>query len=82
MRPTFLFDLAWVSLAGLLLTTFSSGLFAQTPAPTEKPSVFRVKYIADTSVYVDAGRNAGLQEGMKLSVIEPPPDNALSLIHI
>jgi hypothetical protein len=78
MRPIFVFDLAWVSLAGLLLTTFSSGLFAQTTAPSEKQSVFRVKYIADTSVYVDAGRNAGLQEGMKLSVIDSPPDNAVT----
>jgi hypothetical protein len=78
MRLTFVFDLAWVALAGLLLCTFSSGLFAQTTAPSEKPSVFRVKYLADASVYVDAGRNAGLQEGMKLSVIEPPPDNAIT----
>ena len=78
MRLSFIFDLAWVSLAGLLLTSFSSSLFAQTAAPSEKPAVFRVKYIADASVYVDAGRNAGLQEGMKLSVIEPPPDNAIT----
>jgi hypothetical protein len=78
MRLAFVFDLAWVALAGLLLCTFSSGLFAQTTAPSEKPSVFRVKYLADASVYVDAGRNAGLQEGMKLSVIEPPPDNAIT----
>jgi hypothetical protein len=78
MRPTFVFDLAWFFLAGLLLTGFSSGLFAQTTAQSEKPSVFRVKYIADTSVYVDAGRNASLQEGMKLSVIEPPPDDAIT----
>lgn len=77
MRPTFVFDLAWISFASLLLTSFSGGLLAQTTVPGEKPSVFRVKYIADTSVYVDAGRNAGLQEGMKLSVIEPPPDNAV-----
>ena len=78
MRPAFVFDLAWISLAGLLLTSFSSALFAQTAAPSEKPSVYRVKYLADSSVYVDAGRNAGLQEGMKLSVIEPPPDNAVT----
>jgi hypothetical protein len=78
MRLNFVFDLAWFYLAGLLLTAFSSSLFAQTTAPSEKPSVFRVKYLADTSVYVDAGRNAGLQEGMKLSVIEPPPDNAIT----
>jgi hypothetical protein len=78
MRLAFDFDLACVALAGLLFCTFSSGVFAQTTAPSEKPSVFRVKYLADASVYVDAGRNAGLQEGMKLSVIEPPPDNAIT----
>ncbi len=49
---------------------------APPPEPNPKPSVFHVKYVADTSVYVDAGRNAGLQEGMKLSVIAPPPDNS------
>jgi hypothetical protein len=78
MRLNFVFDLGWFYLAGLLLTAFSSSLLAQTTAPSEKPSVFRVKYLADTSVYVDAGRNAGLQEGMKLSVIDPPPDNAIT----
>jgi hypothetical protein len=37
-----------------------------------------VKYVSDDSVYVDAGRNANLQEGMKLSLINPPPDGAVS----
>src|SRR5579863_3825172 len=78
MRPALVFDLAWILSAGFLLTTFSSDLLAQTATPREKPSVFRVKYLADSTVYVDAGRNAGLQEGMKLSVIEPPPDNAVT----
>ncbi len=78
MRPTLVLDLAWVCLACLLPTIFPAGLFAQSGEPGKKPSVFRVKYIADTSVYVDAGRNADLQEGMKLSVIEPPPDKAMA----
>ncbi len=78
MRPTIVFDLAWVSFSCLLLSFFSTGVFGQAPAPGEKPSVFRVKYLADNSVYIDAGSNAGLQEGMKLSVIEPPPDNAMT----
>jgi len=44
------------------------------PAPAQKPTVFHIKYISDKTVYIDAGRNADLQEGMKLSVIEPTPD--------
>jgi hypothetical protein len=48
-----------------------------TPKP-EKSSVFRVKYISDTTLYLDAGHNAGLQDGMKLSVVEPPPDGFVS----
>lgn len=57
---------------------FSCSVSAQTadPGSGTKPAVFHVKYISDTSVYVDAGRNAGLQEGMKLTVIDPPPDNS------
>jgi hypothetical protein len=43
-----------------------------------KPSVFRVKYVSEGSVYIDAGRNADLQEGMKLSVIDPPPDGMIN----
>jgi hypothetical protein len=37
-----------------------------------------VKYASDSSLYIDAGRNANLQEGMKLSLINPPPDGAVS----
>jgi hypothetical protein len=40
-----------------------------------KPVVFRIKYVSDNTVYIDGGLNADIQEGMKLSVIEPPPDN-------
>jgi len=47
------------------------------PKP-DKPAVFRVKYISDTTLYIDAGRNAGLQEGMKLSVVNLPPDGVVS----
>ena len=55
------------------------------PAPSNppaqasnKPAVFRIKYVGDSSVYIDAGRNAGLQEGMKLSVVEAPPDGVIA----
>ena len=45
--------------------------------PEEKPAVFRVKYVTGDTVYLAAGRNAGLEEGMKLSAVKPPPDGAL-----
>ena len=66
-----------------LITGFSTGTtYAQVPladqSADQKASVFRVKYVSDDSVYVDAGRNANLQEGMKLSLINPPPDGAIS----
>ena len=45
---------------------------------TKKPTVFRVKYVGDSTVYIEAGRNANLQEGMKLSVVEAPPDGVIA----
>ena len=33
--------------------------------------------MSDGSVYIEAGRNADLQDGMKLSVVEAPPDGAI-----
>ena len=38
-------------------------------AQEEKAAVFPVKYISNDSVYLGAGRNAGIQEGMKVSVV-------------
>jgi len=50
----------------------------QVGAPPQKPSVFRVKYISEGTVYLDAGRNADIQEGMKLAVVNPPPDGVVN----
>ena len=91
MRLSVVFDLA-VALSSCLAVGLFGGLArAQAPVPTqeatqesgaapkaEKPAVFHVKYISDTTLYIDAGHNAGLQEGMKLSVVEPPPDGVVS----
>jgi len=33
-----------------------------------------VKYISETAVYLDAGKNAGLEEGMILHIVPPDPD--------
>jgi hypothetical protein len=46
--------------------------------PEEKPAAFRVKYVTEDTVYVAAGRNAGLQEGMKLSVVKQPADGGIN----
>jgi hypothetical protein len=78
MRPSLRYAAASLSLAALLAGALSSRVSAQAAAERQTPSVFRVKYIADATVYVDAGRNAELQEGMKLSVVAPPPDGAVS----
>src|ERR1700675_2268797 len=69
--PQSVFFLACLTLMLALLAARSS---AQSPSPAAKAAVFRIKYVSDNSVYVDAGRNADLAEGMKLSVIAPPPD--------
>lgn len=45
---------------------------------SKKPTVFRVKYVGDKAVYLEAGRNADLQDGMKLSVVEAPPDGVIA----
>jgi hypothetical protein len=89
MRSSAIFNRAMIITACLAAGLFPRLLGAQTPAsvPTqesappakpEKPAVFRVKYISDTTLYIDAGHNAGLQEGMKLSVVEPPPDGVVN----
>jgi hypothetical protein len=40
---------------------------ASLPSVPSK-SAFNVKYVAEDAVYIDAGKNAGLQEGMELTV--------------
>jgi hypothetical protein len=52
---------------------------AARPSDTrEKPAVFRIKYVTSETVYLAAGRNAGLEEGMKLSAVKAPPDGDIS----
>ena len=74
-------SLAFAVLVCFALTFHISVARAQNPQAeqsTSKPSVFRVKYVSDGSLYIDAGRNANLQEAMKLSLVNPPPDGAVS----
>jgi hypothetical protein len=46
---------------------------ATRPPATEK-DIFHVKYISEGSVYLDAGRNAGLEEGMVLHLVHADPN--------
>src|SRR4051794_10387215 len=55
----------------LLVTAFAG---AQTTS--EVRTVFQVRYVAADSVYLDAGTNAGLSEGMKLTVKQTPEEAA------
>lgn len=81
MRTTEVLELTLILLTSLLIGFFPSVCLAQsanTNAKPAKPSVFHVKYVSEGTLYIDAGRNADLQEGMKLSVINPPPDGFIS----
>ena len=65
----------------LCAVLFVSSLCAQdSPSgqTNSKPAVFRVRYVADGSLYIDAGRNANLEEAMKLSLVNAPPDDVVS----
>jgi hypothetical protein len=59
---------------GPVPTPVPANLSGQT---NKKPTVFRVKYVGDGTAYIEAGRNADLQDGMKLSVVEAPPDGVI-----
>ena len=81
MRTTAVFDLAVPLLVCLIASVLPVLSLAQAPGtnnPAQKTSVFRVTYVSEGTLYVDAGKNADLQEGMKLSVVEPPPDGVAS----
>jgi len=81
MRTAAVFELAAMLLTCLLIGVFPALLKAQSPGEgiqRLRPAVFHVKYVSEGTLYIDAGRNADLQEGMKLSVIEPPPDGMVN----
>ena len=67
------------SIAMALAVIAALGASAETARPqnAEKAAVFHVKYVTGDAVYLAAGRNAGIQEGMKLSVVNSPPDGAV-----
>ncbi len=67
----FVFIFAW--LLGVVFSTTHPAQSAQTQPPVPK-SIFHIKYIAEGTVYLDAGRNAGLDEGMLLHLCHADPN--------
>ena len=81
MRGSAVFCLAVGILTWLMASVFPALAKAQSAAAgtqPQKPTVFHVKYVSEGTLYIDAGKNADLQEGMKLSVIKVPPDGVVS----
>lgn len=65
--------IAILVLAGFLPQAAWAGQYDQKQAQPPK-NIFHVKYISENSVYLDAGKNAGLEEGMILHIVPPDPD--------
>lgn len=74
MIALFARTIALLFFSAAALGLLAHAICAQTP---DKPAVFRVKYVTSDAVYIEAGRNAGIEEGMKLSVVNAPPDGAV-----
>src|ERR1700682_1153552 len=59
-------------LLGVVYPATHAAQSAQTqPAPAK--NIFHIKYISEDGVYLDSGRNAGLQEGMLLHLVHADP---------
>ena len=71
--------LCFVALVACLqFSVGAESISAHNGGPAAKPTVFHVTYVSEGAIYIDAGRNADLQEGMTLSVIALPADGASS----
>jgi hypothetical protein len=47
--------------------------YGPTPAPAPAKNIFQVKYISEGAVYLNGGRNSGLEEGMILHLVHADP---------
>jgi hypothetical protein len=66
-------------LLGVVLSTTRAAQYAQTQtppasAPAPAKNIFHVKYISEGAVYLDAGHNSGLEEGMLLHLVHADPN--------
>ena len=77
--------LSCVLVFGMALLTAQAAQYAQaqdapsyssaTAKPAQPtPNIFHVKYVSEGAVYLDAGRNAGLEEGMILHLVHADPN--------
>ena len=78
------FVLIFALLLGVVASTTPAAQYAQTqsvpapasasaPAPAPAKTIFHVKYISEGTVYLDAGHNSGLEEGMILHLVHADP---------
>jgi hypothetical protein len=76
LRRLFLISVLLLGVSFPAAHAAQAGQTQAATAPTAAPAknIFRIKYIADGTVYLDAGRNAGLQEGMLLHVVHADPN--------
>jgi len=58
---------------GVVLPTTHAAQSGQTEHAPPR-NIFHIKYIADGTIYLDAGRNAGLDEGMLLHLVHADPN--------
>jgi len=64
-----------VLVAGFLAAMTTWCAAAQSTPPQ---NIFHVKYVTEGTVYLDAGRNMGLKEGMELAVVRLSSDSELT----
>jgi hypothetical protein len=68
------FVLVSALLLGVAVSTAQAGQYAQNPsAAAPAKNIFHVKYISEGTVYLDAGHNSGLEEGMILHLVHAGP---------
>ena len=65
-------------LLGIVVEATQVDLYAQSQAvnpaaPAPAKNIFHVKYVSEGAVYLDAGHNSGLEEGMVLHLIHADP---------
>lgn len=52
--------------------------YGSAPAAVPAKNIFLVKYISEGAIYLDGGRNAGLEEGMILHLLHADPNGGMT----
>ena len=72
-----MFRLVWIAVLVLGVTCpgVRAAQHAQPQGQQAPPqNIFHVKYVSEGAIYLDAGRNAGLEEGMRLHLVHADPN--------